>query len=76
MGRLPNDVQQSGQARERIRCAARILRDVGELMIEHLRAAADALNQGDPEPFVVLLADGAEWRGVPHGHLWWKRTPS
>lgn len=45
-------------------------------VIDRLRAAADALNQGDPEPFASLLADDAEWRGVTHGHLWWKRTPS
>jgi ketosteroid isomerase-like protein len=44
-------------------------------VIDQLRAAADALNAGDAEPFVSLLAEDAEWRGVPHGHLWWKRTP-
>ena len=45
-------------------------------MIDQLRAAAEALNRGDPEPFASLFAEGAEWRGVSHGHLWWKRTPS
>jgi ketosteroid isomerase-like protein len=45
-------------------------------MIEQLRLAADALGRGDPEPFVSLFAEGAEWRGVSRGHLWWKRTPS
>jgi hypothetical protein len=45
-------------------------------VIEQLRAAAEALNQEDPEPFVSLLADDAEWRGVQRGHLWWKHTPS
>jgi serine/threonine protein kinase len=45
-------------------------------MIDELRAAADALNRGDPGPFAQLIADECEWRGVPHGHLWWKRTPS
>ena len=44
-------------------------------VIEQLRAAAEALNQGDPEPFAALIADDAEWRGISHGHLWWKRTP-
>jgi ketosteroid isomerase-like protein len=44
-------------------------------MIDQLRAAAEALNQGNPEPFASLFADDAEWRGVPNGHLWWKRTP-
>jgi ketosteroid isomerase-like protein len=45
-------------------------------MIDQLRAAAEALNAGDPAPFVSLLADDAEWRGVPSGHLWWKHAPS
>ncbi|MGH7187689.1 MAG: nuclear transport factor 2 family protein [Burkholderiales bacterium] len=45
-------------------------------MIDQLRAAAEALNQGDPEPFASLIADENEWRGVSHGHLWWKSTPS
>jgi ketosteroid isomerase-like protein len=45
-------------------------------MIEQLRAAAEALDRGDPGPFASLFAADAEWRGVPHGHLWWKRTPS
>lgn len=45
-------------------------------MIEELRAAAEALDRGDPVPFASLFAEAAEWRGVPHGHLWWKHTPS
>jgi ketosteroid isomerase-like protein len=45
-------------------------------MIDQLRAAADALNQGDADPFAALFAEDAEWRGVPHGHLWWKHAPS
>jgi ketosteroid isomerase-like protein len=45
-------------------------------VIEQLRAAADALNEGDPEPFASLMADGSEWRGIPQGHLWWKQTPA
>jgi ketosteroid isomerase-like protein len=45
-------------------------------MIDQLRAAADALNAGDPGPFAALFADDAEWRGITSGHLWWKRTPS
>jgi hypothetical protein len=36
-------------------------------MIDQLRAAAEALNRGDAEPFVALFAEAAEWRGVPHG---------
>lgn len=45
-------------------------------MIDQLRAAADALSRGDAEPFASLFAPDAEWRGVSHGHLWWKQTPS
>jgi hypothetical protein len=45
-------------------------------MVEELRAAADALNEGNPEPFAALMASDSEWRGVTHGHLWWKQTPA
>jgi len=45
-------------------------------VIDQLRAAAEALGAGDPEPFVSLLAEDAEWRGVSTGFLWWKRTPT
>jgi hypothetical protein len=45
-------------------------------VIEQLRAAAEALNLDDPEPFVSLIAAENGWRGVPHGELWWKRTPA
>jgi ketosteroid isomerase-like protein len=45
-------------------------------MIDELRAAAEALSRGDPEPFASLFAEDAEWRGISNGHLWWKRTPS
>jgi ketosteroid isomerase-like protein len=45
-------------------------------VIDQLRAAAEALNRGDPEPFASLFADDAEWRGISHGFLWWKRTPT
>jgi hypothetical protein len=38
-------------------------------MIDQLRAAAEALNHGDPEPFVSLFAESTEWRGVTSGHL-------
>jgi ketosteroid isomerase-like protein len=44
-------------------------------VIDELRAAAEALNRGDPGPFASLFAEDSEWRGVPHGLLWWKRTP-
>ena len=45
-------------------------------MIDELREAAAALERGDPGPFAALFAEGAEWRGIAHGHLWWKQTPS
>jgi ketosteroid isomerase-like protein len=45
-------------------------------VIDRLRAAAEALNRGDPEPFAALIADDSEWRGVPTGRLWWKEAPS
>jgi ketosteroid isomerase-like protein len=45
-------------------------------VIDQLRAAAEALNRGDPEPFASLFAEDAEWRGPSRGHLWWKHTPS
>jgi ketosteroid isomerase-like protein len=47
-----------------------------DVVIDQLRAAAEALNQGDPEPFAALFAEDAEWRGVAHGFLWWKHAPS
>jgi len=46
------------------------------LVLDELRTAAEALNEGDPGPFASLFAPDAEWRGVSHGRLWWKRTPS
>ena len=49
---------------------------IPDRVIDQLRAAADALTRGDPGPFAELIADECEWRGVPHGHLWWKRTPA
>jgi hypothetical protein len=49
---------------------------VDDAMIGQLRAAAEALNSGDPAPFASLFAADAEWRGLPHGRLWWKRVPA
>jgi len=45
-------------------------------VIDQLRAAAEALNRGNPEPSASLFAEDAEWRGISRGHLWWKRTPA
>jgi hypothetical protein len=44
-------------------------------IIGQLRAAADALNAGDPTPLVALMDDDVDWRGVSRGFLWWKDTP-
>ncbi len=46
------------------------------VVLDQLRAAAEALDRDDPGPFTDLIAEECEWRGVPHGHLWWKHTPS
>ena len=45
-------------------------------VIDRLRKAADALNDGDPGPFASMFAEDAEWRGISFGRLWWKHTPS
>ena len=45
-------------------------------MIDRLRAAAAAFNEGDIEPFVLLLDEDLDWRGITRGHLWWRHTPS
>lgn len=45
-------------------------------VIERLREATKALNEGDPGLFASMFAEDAEWRGMPRGHLWWKHTPS
>jgi hypothetical protein len=45
-------------------------------MIDQLRAAAESLAEGNPEPLASLFAEDAQWRGVSRGHLWWKQTPS
>lgn len=47
-----------------------------QVVIEELRAAVDALNDGDIEPFVALIDENSEWRGITCGHLWWKHAPS
>jgi ketosteroid isomerase-like protein len=45
-------------------------------MIDRLREAAEALNDGDPTPLVALMDDDVDWRGVSRGFMWWKHTPS
>ena len=47
-----------------------------ESVIDELQAAVDALNNGDVEPFIALLDENSEWRGITRGHLWWKHAPS
>jgi len=41
-------------------------------VIDQLRAAAEAISLGDPQPFASLFAEDSEWRGVSYGLLWWK----
>jgi hypothetical protein len=45
-------------------------------VIDQLRAAAEAINLGDPRPFASLFAEDSEWRGVSYGLLWWKYAPA
>ena len=57
----------------------RVLRGAGGYdsgMLDELRAAVDALHRGDVEPFVGLIGENSEWRGLVSGHLWWKQQPS
>jgi hypothetical protein len=45
-------------------------------VIDQLRAAAEAISLGDPQPFASLFAEDLEWRGVPYGLLRWKYARS
>jgi len=45
-------------------------------VIDELRAAVDAFNKGDAGPFLALMDEDSEWRGITRGHLWWKHAPS
>jgi ketosteroid isomerase-like protein len=45
-------------------------------VIDELRVAVEALSQGDLEPFVALIDENSEWRGIASGRLWWKQQPS
>ena len=45
-------------------------------VIEELRVAVAALNDGNAEPFVALIDEDSEWRGITSGRLWWKQAPS
>ncbi len=44
--------------------------------IEQLDRAVQALNTGDLEPLVGLMADDMVWNGQSQGWLWWRHTPS
>jgi hypothetical protein len=56
-------------------CGSRLGPTIG-FVIDELRVAVEALNQGDVEPFLALLDEDSEWRGLTTGHLWWKQAPS
>lgn len=44
--------------------------------VDQLESAVEALNCGELEPFVALMADEMVWTGRPQGWLWWRHTPS
>jgi ketosteroid isomerase-like protein len=44
--------------------------------LEPIRAAYEALNDGDPASLSSLFMPDAVWRGVERGLLWWRRAPS
>ena len=54
----------------------RVVEPYDQVVIDELRAAVDALNAGDIEPFVALIDESSEWRGITRGRLWWKHAPS
>lgn len=43
---------------------------------QRTQAAFDAAVAGNLEPLVGMLDPELHWRGVPRGHLWWRRTPT
>ncbi len=43
--------------------------------VKRLEAAVVALNEGELEPFVGLIADDMVWEGQSQGWLWWRHTP-
>jgi ketosteroid isomerase-like protein len=45
-------------------------------VLDELREAARAINEGDNEPFLALFDENTEWRGATSRLLWWKDTPS
>ena len=65
-----------GASRRALRGVRAVVAGHTEFVIDKLRAAAQALSEGDPDPLASLFAEAAEWRGLSSGHLWWKRTPS
>ena len=44
-------------------------------MIDELREAARAINEGDPEPFLALFDEDTDWSGEASGPLWRRDTP-
>lgn len=41
-----------------------------------VRAAYEALGDGDVEPLVALMSEDMEWRGVTGGWRFWRPVPS
>jgi len=48
---------------------------VDPAVVEQLRAAARAFDNGNTGPLVALLDDDVYWRGVRRGLWGWKRAP-
>jgi ketosteroid isomerase-like protein len=45
-------------------------------VIEQLREAARAFNDGDTGPFLALFDEDTNWQGVTSGLRWWTDAPS
>ncbi|MFN2471321.1 MAG: hypothetical protein ABR583_10125 [Gaiellaceae bacterium] len=46
------------------------------MAIEPIRAAYDALGDGDVDPLVSLMDEEMEWRGRRRGFRFWRPPPS
>jgi ketosteroid isomerase-like protein len=49
---------------------------VGSINSEDVQRAYDTAAAGDVEPLVALLHPDLDWRGLEHGHLWWRKAPA
>ena len=44
--------------------------------LETLKAAYEAVNEGDVDALATLFRPETVWRGVERGRLWWRKAPS